>query len=98
MSYQVKIMNREQVLYEGEAESITSVDDTGEFDVLDKHSNFIALIRDKLVIRETAGPSQEFSLKYGILHIQKKDIRIFLSTTSAFQEEDADSALGDSDK
>ena len=87
MSYNVKIMNREQVLYEGSADSMTSVDDTGEFDVLAQHANFIALIRDKLIIREATGPTQEFSLKYGILQIHDKDIKIFLSTTSAFQEE-----------
>lgn len=92
MPYTIRIMNRDHVLYEGEAESITSVNDAGEFDVLAEHANFIALIRDKLIIRESAGPTQEFSLKYGIMQIHDDDIKIFLSTTSAFQEEEAELA------
>lgn len=72
------IRNRDEVIYSGEVSSITSVNDKGRFDVLPQHANFISLIRDYVIIRETDGKKREIKLDNAIIRVEKDEVEIFL--------------------
>jgi len=44
------IKSRKEVLFEGRAYSLTSINDIGFFDVLPFHTNFVTLVRDTAVV------------------------------------------------
>lgn len=71
-------MSRGDILFEGEIESLSSVNDTGKFDVLQEHANFISLIRDYLVITEKGGRTQEMKIGSGILKVLDNKANIYL--------------------
>ena len=74
----LKVLSRGDILFEGEVESLSSVNDTGKFDVLRGHANFISLIRDYLVIREKGGRTKEIKIGSGILKVLDNEANIYL--------------------
>ena len=57
---------------------MTSVNDKGEFDVLEKHINFVTLIKEKIIIHTTDGRVEEMKIKEGVLRVHKDEVSIFL--------------------
>jgi F0F1-type ATP synthase epsilon subunit len=74
---QVMVMTPQQVLFEGEAVSVSSINDTGPFDVLGDHANFITLIKDQLIIR-MAKDEYRTIISDGLLRVFQGDVKIFL--------------------
>lgn len=66
----------EEVLYLGEAESVTSFNEKGIFDVLPLHSNFISIIKDRVVIMLNDRPN-EFKIDTAIMKVKKNNVHIF---------------------
>lgn len=74
----VKVMDLENVLYEGSAKSVSSINDKGSFDVLPLHSNFITLIQKKILIEDASGVKQTFEISNGVLICKQNQVRIYL--------------------
>ena len=75
----VKIVNAAGVLYEGPAASISSINNTGPFDILPYHTNFISLIKDNVVLRLKDGTKRDFALDdVGLLRNRANVVNIFL--------------------
>jgi F0F1-type ATP synthase epsilon subunit len=72
------VMSREYVIYDGMVGAITSMNDTGEFDILPFHQNFISLIKQKLVFSPLTGDPTQVAMDYGILHVNRNRVRVFL--------------------
>jgi F0F1-type ATP synthase epsilon subunit len=68
-SLTVVIKNKEKVLFTGQAQAISSVNDKGPFDVLCQHENFIALIKKKIVIHVTLQEEKEIQIENGIIRV-----------------------------
>jgi F0F1-type ATP synthase epsilon subunit len=73
----VMIMTPEKVLFTGEATSVSSINDTGPFDILAGHSNFISLIKDSLIVRLEKG-EYKTHLSHGVLRVFQGDVKVFL--------------------
>jgi len=58
------------VYFDGDVKAVTSKNDTGIFDILPEHSNFISLITSPLTIRTLDGKKTRKSLE---MHIKVKD-------------------------
>lgn len=65
------------MLYQGQIKSLSSVNKKGKFDVLDKHANFITLIDDTLIIRETGGEEKQLRVESAILKVTRNTINIY---------------------
>ena len=72
------IISREKVWFDGEVVSVSSVNDTGKFDVLARHQNFISLVRDSLTYRLEDGSSNEVPFETGIMHVLANKVKVFL--------------------
>jgi F0F1-type ATP synthase epsilon subunit len=65
------------IYFEGEAEAVTTVNDKGEFDVLPFHENFIAIVKEKVIIHiKRGGEKKEFPLDAGVLKVEKNKVSI----------------------
>ncbi len=74
----VKILDLENVLYEGMAKSVSSINDKGSFDVLPLHSNFITLIEKRVIVEKDTKNKLSFDITSGVLICKQNQVRIYL--------------------
>jgi F0F1-type ATP synthase epsilon subunit len=77
----VMVRNRESILFQGEAHSLSSNNPQGLFDVLPEHENFISIIKEKLTINTTDHGTKEIPLEMGILRVNDNHISVYLGVT-----------------
>ena len=76
---QVIVRNRTGVLFEGPAGAVSAYNERGLFDVLPRHSNFISIIRQSLIIRqETGGDPIRIDLQSGVLKVYKNAVEVYV--------------------
>jgi F0F1-type ATP synthase epsilon subunit len=76
---EVCIKTAETTLFQGPAPSISSVNDTGPFDILSFHENFITLIQKHIVIsREGVAPLVIPIQSQAVMQVESNRITIFL--------------------
>ncbi len=75
----VKVYAPFKTYFDGMAESISAINDTGAFDILPKHHNFMTLISPCDIIVRT-GPDKEEKIKinHGIMHVKADEVIVFL--------------------
>lgn len=81
------IISREKVWFDGEVVSVSSVNDTGKFDVLARHQNFISLVRGSLTYRLEDGSSNEVPFETGIMHVLANRVKVFLGLVGRGKED-----------
>ena len=74
----VDIRNRKEQFFKGEAKTVSSVNDTGEFDVLSKHANFVTLIRGYVIIDKGLPSEKKFDIDSGVLATKTDSVDIYL--------------------
>lgn len=74
----VKVYAPYKVYYEGEAESISAVNQTGPFDVLQKHHNFITLLTACDIVVRTKTNEEKIRIQNGIMHVKADSVVVFL--------------------
>ncbi|HVI60816.1 MAG TPA: F0F1 ATP synthase subunit epsilon [Candidatus Saccharimonadales bacterium] len=78
-SIQIKVYSPFRVYYDGPAFSISAVNETGPFDVLPKHHNFISLLTpSELLVRTVDQGDQKIIISGGIMHVKADQIIVFL--------------------
>jgi F0F1-type ATP synthase epsilon subunit len=76
----VKVYSAYQTFYDGEAKSISAENDTGPFDILPKHHNFITLVNPgEVIIRPLEGTEdKKLRISKGIMHVRHNKVTLFL--------------------
>ena len=74
----VVVRNRFSIIFDKDVKSITSKNDTGTFDVLPEHSNFISLISSPLILRTLDGKKQEITFKNGLIKVKDNSIHCYV--------------------
>jgi F-type H+-transporting ATPase subunit epsilon len=75
----VKIYSPFKVYFDETALSISAENETGPFDVLPRHHNFITLLKAcELVVRQVHGADQRIRISGGIMHVKADQVIIFL--------------------
>ncbi|MEK7599737.1 MAG: hypothetical protein AAB462_01750 [Patescibacteria group bacterium] len=79
LSMEVLIHSPFREYYNGPAFSVSAKNDTGPFDVLPQHHNFISLLTDcDVVVRTVSEGEQRFSISGGIIHVKADKLVVFL--------------------
>ncbi len=80
----VKILNPNEILWEGKAYSISSKNASGPFDILPQHANFITLIKEKIpiIVRSASEGEKEFSFDSAVMQVHGNDVLIFTQIES----------------
>lgn len=74
----VKVYAPSKVYFEGEANSISADNQTGRFDILPHHHNFITLLVPCEVVVQTPTHEEKIRIQNGIMHVKADKIIVFL--------------------
>lgn len=79
-SLEVSVWDPTKLLFQGEADSITSYNEKGLFDVIPLHENFISIINDSVIVRPKNADKLEYPVERGIIKVEENKVDIFLGT------------------
>lgn len=74
----VLIISAKKTFFKGEAFAVTSQNDVGPFDVLEGHRDFIALIKNKIIVRTKPDEIIDFKIDRGVLTVKENNVHIYL--------------------
>ena len=74
----VDIRSRKEKFFQGDAKSVTSLNETGEFDVLPQHANFVTLIRGFVVVDKGLPTEKRIELDNGVLAAKTDSVDVYL--------------------
>jgi F0F1-type ATP synthase epsilon subunit len=74
----VKVYAPFKVYFDGEAKSISAVNDTGPFDILPSHHNFITLLDSCEIVVRTEKDEEKIKINRGIMHVKADEVVVFL--------------------
>ncbi len=78
-SVNVKIYSPFKVYFNGPAKSISAENDTGPFDILPKHHNFMTLLNaGEIKVAKASGGEQRYRIARGVMHVKKNQVIVFL--------------------
>jgi len=72
------VRNRDDVIFEGKVDSITSYNAKGRFDVLPSHANFISLLEKYLIYKTSDGKENNIPINNGILKVSRNEVKVYL--------------------
>lgn len=74
----VRVSNPDTVLWIGEADSVSSSNSQGDFDILPRHANFITIIQNKpIIIQVRGGGEKKFLFDSAIIYTHKNSVQIY---------------------
>lgn len=76
--FYVKVTSPEGLIFGGNVKAITSVNNQGIFDILSQHTNFITLIKEKLILHKEDGKEEGYKLDKGIIKCANNIVDIYL--------------------
>ncbi len=78
-TFHLKVYSPFKNYYEGDVDSLSAVNDTGPFDILAGHHNFITLLNPcDLVIRAKSKDDEIIKITRGIMQVKADNVVIFL--------------------
>jgi F0F1-type ATP synthase epsilon subunit len=78
LTMHIKVYAPFKVYFDGTANSISAVNDTGPFDILPKHHNFMTLLSAGNIIVRSDGGEETIKITRGIMHVKADDVVVFL--------------------
>jgi F0F1-type ATP synthase epsilon subunit len=77
--FHLKVYSPFKNYYEGDVTSISAINDTGPFDILAKHHNFLTLLNPcDLIIRSPEQKDEIITITRGIMQVKSDDVVVFL--------------------
>ena len=74
----VSVRDRSGILFEGEAEAVSSVNEKGPFDILPLHANFISIISRTLALHIKSNVRKEIPIQKGVLIVRENRVEVYL--------------------
>lgn len=83
----VRIRDSQSVVFEGEADRISSYNEVGKFDVFPMHANFISIINQEIILYNGHEKIKELKIEQAVLKVKKDNAHIFLGIEALAMEE-----------
>ncbi len=64
------------IQYEGQARSVSSYSETGIFDILPSHANFVGIIKKSLIVVEKNNQKTTMPVETGIIKVHKNTVTV----------------------
>ena len=75
--FYIKIFSPFEIFFEGEATALSAINDSGAFDILLDHANFISLLPAQSVRVLTRFGKREIEINRGILKVSNNKVTLF---------------------
>ena len=74
----VRITQATDVVWEGDAHAVSSVNSDGPFDVLPLHANFVTLLKDvPITVQPVKGENVTYTFKQSVMHVQDNEVKVY---------------------
>lgn len=67
------------IYYEGTAQSVSTTNKVGDFDILPGHADFFSIIKPGEIIIETGAEPVIFNVRNGIVTVRDNDVMLFVN-------------------
>ena len=67
-----------KVYYDGTAQSISAANDTGPFDILPQHHNFMTLLSPCDIVVRHGEEQEKITIQRGVMHVKADEVIVFL--------------------
>lgn len=74
----VKVYAPFQVFFEGQAVSVTGVNETGPFDILPRHRNFLCMLVPGDLIVRTPYEEKRIKISRALMHVKAEKITVYV--------------------
>jgi len=74
----IKVYAPFQVFFEGKAFSLTAVNETGPFDILPKHHNFLCMLLPCELKIETPDETKLIKISRALMHVKAEKVTVFV--------------------
>jgi F0F1-type ATP synthase epsilon subunit len=74
----VFVTSREERIFDGTCDSVTSLNEVGEFDILSQHANFTTLIKKYIIINKNQENEQKINIDKGVLTTSDNAVQIYV--------------------
>lgn len=75
---QVKVFAPFQVFYEGDAYSLTAVNEVGPFDILPRHRNFLCMLVPCNLMIQTPDGQKDVKIDRALMHVKADRVVVFM--------------------
>ncbi len=72
------VRNRKRILFNEDVRAVTSHNDSGRFDILPQHSNFISVINQGITIHKLDGQEQTIPVANGVIKVKDSTIHCYI--------------------
>jgi len=79
----LKVYTRKGIIFDEEVKSVTSYNDTGKFDVLQMHTQFISKIKQSISIDKVDGSNIVYPVGDAIMRVKGEQVEVFLGIKTA---------------
>lgn len=73
----VKIQSGEEVIWQGAAASVSSVNSQGPFDILPLHANFITIVKDQPIRVVIGSGMKDYSFHDCVIYARKNQVTVY---------------------
>lgn len=77
MKLAVVVKSTDSIIWEGEADSVSSINSQGPFDVLPYHSNFISVIEKHPIIVRVGREKKEYVFPFSVIYAHSNIVDIY---------------------
>lgn len=74
----VKVYAPFKIYFEGEAQSVSAVNDVGPFDILPGHKNFLCMLVPCNLIVQAEGGAKTIKISRALMHVKANSIVVFV--------------------
>lgn len=74
----VKVYAPYKIYFDGEAQSISAENETGPFDILPKHHNFMTLLTPCDIVVRAENNEEVIPITQGVMHVKADQVIVFL--------------------
>ncbi len=78
VKFHLKVYSPFKTYYDDDVVSISAVNDTGPFDILGKHKNFMTLINPCDLVIRNGKVEEKVPINRGIMHVKSDKVIVFL--------------------
>jgi F0F1-type ATP synthase epsilon subunit len=73
----VRINSPEKIIWEGDAEWVSSENSQGPFDILPMHANFVSIIEKHDIRVKTAEGEVKYTFPYSVIYAHSNQVKIY---------------------
>jgi F0F1-type ATP synthase epsilon subunit len=78
----IMVRNRTMMIFNDDVKAVTSKNDTGVFDVLPEHANFISTIKESITLHKLDGQDIRIPATNGIMKVKDSGIKCYIDLMS----------------